>query len=244
MHCFLKRGIDSKALRFLFLLIIFGASGLLNAQTLTVTGTVKDSTGSLMGGVTVSNVSTNTAITVTEQNGLFVLKVAPGTIVRFSFVGFQDHTETINDATTLNILLRQTIVDAGDVVVVTAFGRKERKEAVVGSVTSVNPANLKIPASNLTTALAGQMAGIIAYQGSGQPGMDNATFFVRGVTTFGYKKDPLILIDNVEMTSSDLARLQVDDIASFSILKDASATALYGARGANGVILVSTKEGR
>src|SRR5690606_31151111 len=92
--------------------------------------------------------------------------------------------------------------------------------------------------------LAGRLAGVIAYQRSGEPGQDNADFFIRGVTTFGYKKDPLILIDGVEFTSTDLARLQPDDIASFSIMKDASATALYGARGANGVILVTTKEGK
>src|SRR5690606_25329677 len=78
---------------------------------------------------------------------------------------------------------------------------------------------------------------------SGEPGADNADFFIRGVTTFGYKVDPLILIDNVEISTTDLARLQVDDIASFSILKDATATAIYGARGANGVILITTKQG-
>src|SRR3546814_928671 len=113
---------------------------------------------------------------------------------------------------------------------------------MVGSVVSVNPADLKVPSSNLTSALAGRVAGMIAFQRSGEPGMDNADFFIRGVTTFGYKKDPLILIDGIELTTTDLARLQVDDIASFSVLKDATATALYGSRAANGVILVTTKE--
>src|SRR3546814_7755779 len=112
-----------------------------------------------------------------------------------------------------------------------------------GAVTSVNPSELKVPSSKLTTALAGRMAGMIAYQRSGEPGEDNADFFIRGVTTFGYKVDPLILIDNVEVSTTELARIQPDDIASFSIMKDATATALYGARGANGVILVTTKEG-
>jgi outer membrane cobalamin receptor len=110
-------------------------------------------------------------------------------------------------------LLKTNLTD----VVITAYGRKQRKEAVVGSVTTITPSDLKIPASNLTNALAGQVAGVIAYQPSGQPGLDNSSFFIRGVTTFGYKKDPLILIDNVELSTSDLARLQVDDIASFSI---------------------------
>lgn len=100
-----------------------------------------------------------------------------------------------------------------------------------------------MPSSNLTTALAGRMSGLIAYQRSGEPGQDNAQFFIRGVTTFGYKKDPLILIDNNEVPTLELSRIQTDDIASFSIMKEATATALYGSRGANGVILVTTKEG-
>ena len=108
----------------------------------------------------------------------------------------------------------------------------------------MKPAELKVPVSNLTNALAGRMSGVIAYQTSGEPGNDDASFFIRGVTTFGYAASPLILIDNVELTTADLARLNVDDIASFSIMKDATATALYGARGANGVILVTTKEGK
>ncbi len=114
---------------------------------------------------------------------------------------------------------------------------------MVGAVTTINPKELKVPSSNLTTALAGRLAGVIAYQRSGEPRADNADFCIRGVTTFGYKKDPLILIDGIETTTTDLARLTVDDIASFSILKDATSTALYGARGANGVILITTKEG-
>jgi len=127
-------------------------------------------------------------------------------------------------------------------VTVVAFA-KQKKESVIASITTIKPAELKIPSSNLTTSLAGKMSGIISYQRSGEPGQDNAQFFVRGVTTFGYKKDPLILIDGVELTSEDLARMQPDDISSFSIMKDATATSLYGARGANGVIYVTTKEG-
>jgi len=124
-----------------------------------------------------------------------------------------------------------------------AFGT-QRKESVVGSIASVRPDELRIPSSNLTTALAGRVAGMIAYQRSGEPGADNADFFVRGVTSFGYANTPLILVDGVEIPSSELARMQVDDIASFSIMRDASATALFGARGANGVILITTKEGK
>ncbi|MEI3445323.1 MAG: TonB-dependent receptor plug domain-containing protein [Bacteroides thetaiotaomicron] len=120
-----------------------------------------------------------------------------------------------------------------DEVQVVAFA-KQKKSSVVSSISTIKPAELKVPSSNLTTALAGRMAGIISYQRSGEPGQDNAQFFVRGITSFGAesKKDPLILIDNVEMSSTDLARLQPDDIASFSIMKDATGSALYGSRGA------------
>ena len=101
-----------------------------------------------------------------------------------------------------------------------------------------------MPSSNLAQSFAGNIAGMISYTRSGEPGQDNTDFFVRGVTTFGEGgSDPLILIDNIELTSADLNRLRPDDIESFSILKDASAAALYGARGANGVILVTTKRG-
>ena len=127
--------------------------------------------------------------------------------------------------------------------VAVAFGT-QKKESVIGAVTSIKPSQLKSPTSNLTTTLAGNVAGVISYQRTGEPGADDASFFIRGITTFGANTSPLILIDNIELTSTDLARLQPDDIESFSIMKDATATALYGSRAANGVILVKTKEGR
>lgn len=236
---------DSFLCRTWMLAALLLASCLVQAQTRPIIGTVKDSSGKMMDGVNIIIVNKQKVGTATDKNGRFVLEVSTGDSLRFSYVGYSDQSFAISETTrNVDVIMTPAVFQAGDEVVVTAFGRKERKEAVVGSVTSIQPEELKIPASNLTTAMAGQIAGMIAYQRSGQPGQDNANFFIRGVTTFGYKQDPLILIDNVELTANDLARLQVDDIASFSILKDASATALYGARGANGVILVSTKEGR
>jgi len=211
---------------------------------ITVTGTVRDSKGATMQGVNIQVVGNPKVGTVTNNNGKFILDVKDGAVISVSFVGFITQTFTVNqDNKVFNIVLLDDVKQTQEVLI-TAYGRKQLKEAVVGSVTTINPAELKIPASNLTNALAGQLAGIISTQPSGQPGQDNAQFFIRGVTTFGYNNTPLILIDNVELSTDDLARLQVDDIASFSILKDASATALYGARGANGVILVTTKEGK
>lgn len=214
------------------------------AADITVTGTVKDSKGLVIPGASISVVGNPKLGTVTDNNGKFILDVKNGDVIKISFVGSLPQTFTVSpENKVFNVVLLDDVKQA-DEVIITAYGKRERKEAVVGSVTSIRPAELKVPASNLTSALAGQAAGIIAYQPTGQPGRDNAQFFIRGVTTFGYKVDPLILIDNIELSTNDLARLNVDDIASFSILKDASATALYGARGANGVILVSTKEGK
>lgn len=243
--CFFYRDGRAFLLRYLALMIMLCSACMSSGQSFMVTGSVRDTAGKMMEGVTVTNLSRERVSTSTDRNGRFVLDVFAGDSLRFSYVGYVERRAVATSSSQVfEIIMLPAVIQAGDEVVVTAFGRKERKEAVVGSVTSIQPGELKIPASNLTTAMAGQIAGMIAYQRSGQPGQDNSSFFIRGVTTFGYKQDPLILIDNVELTADDLARLQVDDIASFSILKDASATALYGARGANGVILVSTKEGK
>jgi TonB-linked SusC/RagA family outer membrane protein len=211
---------------------------------ITVIGSIKDTVGKNMGGVNVTNLSKSGGGTYTDNNGNFIIKVAAGSVLQFSFVGHGTQTVTVKETQEpLTIVLHVAAVSSDDVIV-TAFGRKVRKEAVVGSVTSIEPGELKIPSSNLTNALAGRVAGLISFQRGGQPGVDNANFFIRGVTTLGYSASPLILVDNIELSANDLARIQVDDIASFSILKDASAAALYGARGANGVILITTKEGK
>lgn len=182
--------------------------------------------------------------TSTDRSGAFALDVSGNQAhLEFTCIGYRPTELIVQKGKPVTVYLTMA-VDTFGAVVITAMGRRERREAVVGSVTSIQPGELKIPASNLTNALAGRVAGVIAFQRGGQPGLDNSSFFIRGVTTLGYSNTPLILVDNIELTASDLARLQVDDIASFSILKDASAAALYGARGANGVILVTTKEGK
>jgi TonB-linked SusC/RagA family outer membrane protein len=212
------------------------------AQRVRVTGAVVDATNAELPGVTVMEKGTSNG-TVTDLDGNFSLTVASNnSVLVFSFVGFESQEIEVGTQRSLSITMEESSQTLDDVVVV-AFGT-QKKEEIVGSVSTVRPSELKTPSSNLTTSLAGRMSGVIAYQRSGEPGLDNAEFFIRGVTTFGYKKDPLILIDGIELTSTDLARLNPDDISSFSIMKDATATALYGARGANGVILVTTKEGR
>lgn len=222
-----------------------GPSGEIRAyqqQRITVKGVVTDAAGEPLPGVAVVVKGTTTA-TATEPDGTYTLKnVPPEATLVYSFLGMQTAEVEVKFQTSIDVVLEEKAIGIDEVVVV-AFGT-QKKASMISSIETVNPASLKVPSSNLTTSLAGRMAGVIAYQRSGEPGKDNADFFIRGVTTFGYKKDPLILIDGIESSSTELARLQPDDIAAFSILKDATATALYGARGANGVIQVSTKEGK
>lgn len=206
-----------------------------------VKGTVVDKNGSPLPGTTVT-IQGVSGGSITDSDGNFSIKASVGDKIVVSFVGMQSQVINYTGQLELKITLLEQIDELEEVSVV-AFG-KQKKESVIAAISTVRPADLKIPASNLTSALAGRIPGIISYQRSGEPGKDNAEFFVRGVTTFGYKKSPLILIDGIELSTTDLARLQPDDIASFSIMKDATATALYGARGANGVILVTTKEGK
>lgn len=207
-----------------------------------ITGKVMDGLGEPLPGVAIQVKGTPRGVT-TDIDGTFSIDVRDTDILIFTYLGMQDQEVAVANKKQLLVKLTEKTDELEEVTVV-AFA-KQKKESVISSVSTIKAAELKMPSSNLTTAFAGKIAGVIAYQRSGEPGQDNAEFFIRGVTTFGTgKADPLILIDNVELTSSDLSRLNTDDIASFSILKDAAATALYGARGANGVILVTTKEGQ
>ncbi|WP_244518646.1 SusC/RagA family TonB-linked outer membrane protein [Parapedobacter composti] len=214
---------------------------LTSVQDTEVRGTVTDTTGNPLPGVSVV-IKGRTVGTATDVNGKYILDVPDDAILVFTMVGFQTQEIAVNGKSVIDVVLEGAEGHLDEAVVV-AFGT-QKKQSVIGSITTINPSELKVPSSNLTTALAGRLAGVIAFQRSGEPGQDNANFFVRGITTFGANQNPLILIDGIELTTTDLARLPPDDIASFSVMKDATATALYGSRAANGVILVTTKEGR
>jgi TonB-linked SusC/RagA family outer membrane protein len=184
---------------------------------------------------------TTNGVNSDESGDYRIANVPEGGKLEFRLIGFVPVDKDVTGAVINAVMIESS--ESLEEVTVVAFG-KQKKTSVLASITTVKPSELKVPSSNLTTALAGRISGLVSYQSSGEPGMDDANFFVRGVTSLTYANGPLILIDGVEMTSADLSRMQPDDIASFSIMKDAAATALYGARGANGVILISTKEGR
>ncbi len=215
----------------------------LSAQQVEISGKVVEAeTGDPLPGVSILIENSTRGVT-TDIDGTFEMRADPSDKLVFSFLGLETQTVEIGNRTYIEVAMHPMASELDEVTVV-AFGR-QKKESVIASVATVQPSELQVPSSNLTTAFAGRIAGLISYQRTGEPGQDNAQFFIRGVTSFGTGKvDPLILIDGVEMSTEDLARLTTDDIASFSIMKDANATALYGARGANGVILVTTKEGR
>ncbi|MDD3077509.1 MAG: TonB-dependent receptor [Paludibacter sp.] len=230
-----------KITKLLILLSLLLTVPQLRAQSVLIKGLVVDAGGNPLPGVSI--IKKNSTIgTTTTLDGKYVLNnLSPGDTLEYNYVGFEKVYKVVGNNTVINVILKEAASELGEVQVV-AF-QTQKRESVIGSINTIRPSELKIAPTNMTNALAGKIAGIISYQRSGEPGQDNAEFFVRGVTTFGYKSSPLILIDGLEVSTNDLARMEPDNIASFSIMKDATATALYGARGANGVILVTTKTG-
>ncbi|MDD4969310.1 MAG: TonB-dependent receptor [Paludibacter sp.] len=234
----MKKPITSYYLLFIMLLLC----QLSSAQSVVIKGLVVDSEGNPLPGVSVLKIGSTNG-TITSIDGKYALaNLNAKDSLRFTYLGYNREKRVVGTQNVINVVLKESASALGEVQVV-AF-QTQKKNSVIGSINTINPTELKIAPSNLTNALAGKLAGVISYQRSGEPGKDNAEFFIRGVTSFGYKNSPLILIDNIEVTTNDLARTEPDNIASFSIMKDATATALYGARGANGVILITTKIGK
>ncbi len=228
---------------FAILIMIFFSLcvGEASAQDIKVKGIVSDKSEPIVGATVVA-LSNPKGGSITDSIGGFTINTKIGDVLVVSILGYETKKVNVTSPKDLKITLTET-VNALDEVAVVAFGTQKR-ESVIAAVSTVRPGDLRVPSSNLTTALGGRIAGLITMQTSGEPGADNAQFFIRGVATFNnYSRGPLILIDNMELSASDLARLSVDDIESFSIMKDATATSLYGSRGANGVILVTTKIG-
>jgi TonB-linked SusC/RagA family outer membrane protein len=212
------------------------------AQSAIVKGQVVDKEGNPLPGLSVMKIGTSNG-TVTSIDGKFAFaNLNENDSLRFTYIGYNTQVVKVGARTIVNVVMLESSKALEEVQVV-AF-QTQKKNSVIGSINTINPTELKIAPTNLTNALAGKIAGIISYQRSGEPGKDNAQFFIRGVTSFGYANSPLILIDGLEVTTTDLARIEPDNIASFSIMKDATATALYGAKGANGIIMVTTKVGK
>lgn len=212
------------------------------AQKGLVSGVVVDKEGISLPGVSVSVKGTSNGAATSVDGKYALVGVKASDTLLFTYIGYEPQERIVKNNSVINVIMEES-AEMLDAVQVVAF-QKQRKESVIASINTINPGKLKQPTANLTNTLAGQMSGIIAYQRSGEPGNDNTEFFIRGVTSFGYGNSPLILVDGLEVSSSDLARMDPDNIASFSIMKDATATSLYGSKGANGVVYIVTKEGR
>lgn len=206
-------------------------------------GLVKDEQGNPIIGASIQLKNTGTGV-ITDLDGLFQIQVTDkNSVIVISYIGYVTQEISVGDRSSITVQLKEDTKSLEEVVV-TAFGATQKKETMVGAIQQVRPAELKVPSSSLSTSFAGRMAGVIAIQRSGQPGADGADFWIRGKSTFGDATGILIVLDGVEISSSDLNALDPEVIESFSILKDATATAMYGTRGANGVMIVTTKSGQ
>lgn len=205
-----------------------------------ITGQVIDaSTGEPVIGASVIEKGTTNG-TVTDLDGRFSLSVRRRATVEIHSISYKTKTIDVSSATEILVQL-ESDNELEESVVVGAGSQK--KISITGAITSVAGRELASASSSLTSGLAGKLAGVISMTSSGEPG-STTDFYIRGVGTFGGRATPLILLDDVEISSGDLNRIPAETIESFTILKDASATAIYGVRGANGVMLITTKKGQ
>ena len=216
-------------------------------ELIKVSGKITDEKGNPIAGATVIIHGTSQGV-ATDVDGKYTLPVKPDDVLQISFIGYKTEVVPVKGKMKVNVTLNPTAENIEEVTIV-AFG-EQKKESVVSAITTVKASDLKSSNSDLTASFAGKIAGIVGWQTGGIPGAlteeeMNTKFYIRGITSFQTDAniDPLILLDGVESSKLDLARIAPEDIESFSVLKDASATAMYGARGANGVILITTKKG-
>lgn len=221
----------------MLVLILIGTS--VFAQTKQVTGVVKDATGETVIGASVVEKGTTNGV-ITDFDGVFKLTVSENAVLQISYIGYQTQEVKVAGKTTLDITLREDTEMLEEVVVV-GYGA-QKKESVIGAISQVTSKDLlSTPSANISQAISGKITGVITSQTSGAPGADDAQIYIRGRATFAGDAQPLVLVDGVERSFSQIAP---DDIETISVLKDASATAVYGVRGANGVMLITTKRGK
>lgn len=220
-----------------FCILLAGTS--VFAQTKQVTGVVKDAIGETVIGASVVEKGTTNGV-ITDFDGVFKLTVSENAVLQISYIGYQTQEVKVAGKTTLDITLREDTEMLEEVVVV-GYGA-QKKESVIGAISQVTSKDLlSTPSANISQAISGKITGVITSQTSGAPGADDAQIYIRGRATFAGDAQPLVLVDGVERSFSQIAP---DDIETISVLKDASATAVYGVRGANGVMLITTKRGK
>lgn len=234
-----NKALIAKLQRLLPIIILLLAGMNAWAQTKQVSGVVTDGTGETVIGASVLEKGTTNG-TITDLDGKFILTVNENAVLQISYVGYTTQEVPVKGKTSFNITLKEDSEMLEEVVVV-GYGA-QKKESVVGAISQVsNKELLQSPAANVSQAISGKIAGVITSQTSGAPGSDDTQIYIRGRATFAGDAQPLVLVDGVEREFSQIAP---DDIETISVLKDASATAVYGVRGANGVMLITTKRGK
>ncbi len=215
--------------------------GVFAQETIEVTGVVNDANNQPLPGVSVYVVDVPGLGTITDGDGNYKIKMPAYKELTFSYIGFEKVNVLIKEQRNVNITMDESEDSVLDEIVVTGAG-VQKKIAVTGAITTIDMKDLKSsPSSNLSNALAGNVPGIMAMTTSGQPGKNVSEFWIRGISTFGASSGAYVLVDGFER---DLNELNIEDIESFTVLKDASATAIYGSKGANGVVLITTKRGK
>ncbi|MDR1341679.1 MAG: TonB-dependent receptor [Prevotellaceae bacterium] len=211
-----------------------------SSAKVTVTGIVTDSAGVPLVGVNVTVKNQPGLGTASAVDGSYRISVAQYSTLLFSYLGFDPVEFLVKETSTaFNAVMKESDNNVLNEVVVTAAGA-QKKESLTGAITTVDVKRLRVPTANITNSLMGNVPGIISMQVSGEPGANQSEFWIRGISTFGAGASALVLVDGFERPFNEL---NIEDIESISVLKDASATAIYGAKGANGVILVTTKRG-
>ena len=223
----------------LSVLALFLSAAAASAGTIPINGLVVNKGKEPMVGVTVLLKGTSQGVTTDAEGRFFIDVPDKKSVLSFGFVGYQMQEIVVGSRINLHVILEEQVSELDEVVVV-GYGT-QRKLSVVGAVEGLAPKDLQIGTNrSLSNNLAGQLSGVIAVQRTGEPGKDNSDFWIRGISTFAVGSTPLVLVDGVERSLNDMDPAEIE---SFSILKDAAASAVYGVRGANGVILINTKRG-
>lgn len=210
-------------------------------KTIKVSGTVTDEQNQPLIGVNVTIQGVTGFGTTTDVDGKYTIEMEPYNRLVFSYIGFVEQEVLIKEQTKQNVVLKEDDATSLDEVIITGTG-VQKKLTVTGAVTQISMDDIaSTSTSNLTNMLAGNVPGVMAMQSSGQPGKNTSEFWVRGISTFGAGSSALVLVDGFPR---DLNEISIEDIESFTVLKDASTTAIYGSKGANGVILITTKKGK
>ena len=232
---------EMKKVLLIFILLLSCISGVWAQESIIVTGVVTDRNKEPLVGVNITVGDMVGLGTITDINGKYKIKLEPYHRLIFSYIGFDKVEVLVKEQRVVNVTMKEAEASVIDEVVITGTGA-QKKLTVTGAVTNVNVSDLKVnPTGNISNALAGNVAGVLAMQTSGQPGKNSSEFWIRGISTFGASNAALVLVDGFER---NLDEINIEDIESFTVLKDASTTAIYGSRGANGVILITTKHGK